>query len=94
MEQFMKNVSHNLINIDRCMILSDNIGDNLLWYYEVIAHEHPDVRLVGLDNVTDDGKIVVFLSDSKKYIEDHYNAQILQTFNNVTVYKLRGKKYP
>lgn len=91
MEQFMKNVLHNNASIDSCMVLNEDLGLNVIWYYEVIRKQH-QLSLVYRYTIPENGKIVVFLGESKKYIEDHFNTEIAQKFNNVTVYKLNGRK--
>jgi 4-amino-4-deoxy-L-arabinose transferase-like glycosyltransferase len=92
MEQFMKNVLHHERNIDGCTLLDDgNLGQNILWYYWAIAQQH-HVKLSKQTDISEDEKLVTFHSDSKKFIEGHYYTQTIQTFNNVIVYQLLGKK--
>ena len=89
---FLKDVLHNDRKVGNCFFLNDGFDQDLEWYCMVFEQEHRPVKLIKREEVIPDEKIVVFLAESKKFLEKNYYTQVLDTFWNVSVYKLNGRK--
>jgi len=63
---------------------------NINWYLEALGHKN-DIQN-NLNKADSEENIIVFQDSVKKYMETHYQTTILQTYHNVTVYRLNGKR--
>ena len=93
MEMFLKDVLHHEKNIDGCSILIDGLGEqDMKWYLNAFSFQHRPYKIVTIPEIDPNGKIVAYLPASKRLIDSNFNAQRLDTFYNVTTYKLNGRK--
>ena len=89
----LQNEDHHTYNISIAgCVVPDTEDDNLLWYKKVLTLEHKPVKFVSGYAFADTDKVVGYKPTTKKYIEDHYNVQVVDTFFKVNIYKLKGKK--
>jgi 4-amino-4-deoxy-L-arabinose transferase-like glycosyltransferase len=93
MEMFLKDVLHHEKNIDGTSLLIDGLGEqDMKWYLSAFSYGHRPNKFVTKPEIDPNGKIVAYLAESKKFIDSSFNTQILDTFYNVTTYKLNGRK--
>ncbi len=92
MKLYLKDILHHSRNIDGSAFLNDGFEQDVVWYWLVFAREHRPLKLLRREEIIPDGKLIAFLPDSKKFIEDNYNVTIIDSFKNVTRYQLSGKK--
>ncbi len=79
-------------NMDGAAFIDDAFEQDLEWYVMALQQEHRPFSIVRREHLRPDEKIVAFLPESRKFLEDNYNFNVLYSFHNVVMYKLHGKK--
>ena len=79
-------------NMDGTSFLEDGFEQDLEWYVMALQQEHRPFKMVSREKLQPDEKVVAFLPESRKFLEDNYNFSVLSGFHNVVLYKLHGKK--
>lgn len=89
----LRDVFHGRQHIPPCMVTWDDYEPNVLWYINVINNKQHLFKFVPGHDFDAHGNVLAFKSETKKYIEAHYYAQVMETDNNiVTLYKLNGTR--
>ena len=93
MEMLLQDVLHNRININGYAIADPGNEQQLEWYFRLFNYQHRPVTLIDDKDLVPNSMVLAFKPESKKFIEDHYNTQVTQTYyKSVTAYKLFERK--
>lgn len=92
MATFMQAALQNREDVEGCTFTWTDYQANILWYYKALKYQHKDVTFAYGNRYDGIKKLVAFTPDTKKYIEDHYQARIIKTYKSVTVYTLNGTR--
>jgi len=92
MQLFLKDVLHHDLNIDGSSFICNEFQQDMDWYWEVFKYEHRPLKRIGPEQIDDQDRIVSFRPGNKKYLEEHYNTEVVQSYGCVRVYQLHGKR--
>lgn len=93
MELLLQDVLHNTLNIDGYTIADLRHDQHIGWYYKVFGYQHRPITQKDQEELIPNTMVLAFRPESKKFIEDHFNAEIVHTYyNSVIAYKLGSRK--
>jgi 4-amino-4-deoxy-L-arabinose transferase-like glycosyltransferase len=89
----LRDILHGRQHFPPCMVTWADYQPNVLWYINVINNKQHLFKFVPGRDFDPYGNVLSFKSETKKYIEEHYHTQILESANNIVIlYKLNGTR--
>jgi hypothetical protein len=92
MGYYLKHIYHDKGKVPDAAIVWDREEANVLWYLHVLERERRPIAYKDFASLTAGDKVMAYQPGVKHYIEDHYDAQTLESFESVNVYRINGPK--
>lgn len=92
MTAFMNDVVNKRRNIDGYTIVNDNFNPSIYWFTKVVKYENRPIKFEEKDQIVIGSRVIAYTAENKKYIEEHYAAHAINTFQSVTIYNVDGRK--
>ena len=94
MSALMYNVLHKNDNIDGYTIVNEYFNQSINWYNHAFTWNHIPVHYESKEKLTNGLVVVAYMKDTKQYLHEHYDLQLVRTIKKVDVYRITGLKTP
>lgn len=93
MQKYLQGILHSHdSNNDNSVFLTDGLAQDLEWYFLVFEQEKRPIFLKMRDQIAAGQKVVAYLPETKQYIAEHFNSNIIYVYKNVAVYMIESRK--
>lgn len=92
MKVYLKDLLHGDRRTDSCVILTEDMMQDISWYYKALREKNIPVSYAGRDEIHPPQHVIAFTGDAKNYIEAHFISTPVQAYKNVNVYQLYERK--
>lgn len=89
---YLKDLLHKDKMPKNIAIAYNDYRADILWYSRAFMSKACSLDQPNRENLQPGEKIIVYQDDIKKFIEERYTSRIVETFYNVTVYEIAGRK--
>jgi 4-amino-4-deoxy-L-arabinose transferase-like glycosyltransferase len=87
---YMKEVIRNKTDLNGYTLVWNIYQPDIYWYKRVLEKRGEDIPVTGQVSLLGHEKVIVFKSEIKNFIENKFNVQVLDSFQCVKMYQLKG----